>query len=138
MSLFNQFIPNQTPRFASRDQNNGTAPAEFTVKPAYSISETPEAWSLTVQLPGVARDGLELTAEENLITIRGRRSWKLPEGWTQLYRESLDAPYQLVLEHGGNVDVEKIQAELKDGVLQATLPKTEAVKPRKIVINQAA
>ena len=137
MSLFNQFIPSATRAFAGCDQNYGaSAPdAEFTVKPAYEIDETPEAWSLNVQLPGVARENLEFTAEENLITIRGQRTWRQPEAWTALYRESGDAPYQLVLEHANNVAVEKIHAELKDGVLRVTLPKTEAVKPRKIGVN---
>jgi HSP20 family molecular chaperone IbpA len=137
MSIFNQFVRNPAEPSGCAGQNNGDAAreAEFTVKPVHEIKETPEAWSLTVQLPGVARDSLEISAEENVITFRGRRSWRQPETWTSLYRESADAPYLLVLQHGNNVDVEKIQADLKDGILTVSLPKTEAVKPRKIVIN---
>jgi HSP20 family protein len=133
MSIFSQIIP----ALSRRDQPDGEVAREneFTLKPAYEVSETPEAWGLTVQLPGVAREGLDFTAEENLITIRGRRIWRQPEAWTALYRESVDAPFELVLEHGNVVDVDKIHAELKDGVLRVSLPKTEAVKPRKIAIN---
>ena len=133
MSLFNQFIPNLTRSFTGTE-TNGTE-AEATVKPSHQIVESADGWNLTVQLPGVSRENLEFSAEDNLITIRGLRTWQKPGSWTELHRESSDATFQLVLEHSNNVDVEKIKAELKDGVLQVTLPKTEAVKPRKIAIN---
>ena len=134
MNLFNQIAPRLS-RAGRRDEQNGSSEPEFTVKPAYEIKETDEAWGLTAHLPGVAKDGLELTAEEGQITIRGRRGWQAPAGWTSVYRESVDAPYELVLEHDNSVDVEKIHAELKDGVLRISLPKAEAVKPRKIAVN---
>jgi len=137
MNLFNQIVPRLSRSVGRRDQDGGgtAAESEFTVKPAYEVKETAEAFGLTVHLPGVDRDGLDLTAEEGLLTVRGRRGWKAPEGWTAVYRESVDAPYELTLEHDNTVDVEKIHAELKDGVLRISLPKAEAVKPRKIAIN---
>ena len=136
-AFFNQIVPR-----LARTLNREAAPAngaatenEFTVKPAYEIKETPEAWGLTVQLPGVSKEGLEITAEDSLVTIRARRSWRQPEGWTALYRESVDAPYLLTLEHDNTVNADGIHAELKDGVLRVSLPKAEAAKPRKIAIN---
>ena len=116
MSIFNQFIPRLS-RSLDRAQASGTSQPEFTVKPAYRISETPEAWSLTAHLPGVTKEGLEVTAEEGFVSIRGSRVWQKPEGWTSLYRESYDSPYELTLEHDNTVEAGKIQAELKDGVL---------------------
>jgi HSP20 family molecular chaperone IbpA len=109
--------------------------AEPTLKPQYEVKETPEAWGLTVYLPGVAREGLELTAEEGLIPIRGRRHWKAPAGWTTVYRESVEAAFELALSHDNTIDVTKIHAELHDGVLRVSLPKAEAIKPRKIAVN---
>jgi HSP20 family molecular chaperone IbpA len=136
MSLLNTFIPalNRTPETRNRDQHR---PADLgqTVKPAYEIKETPEAWGLTIYLPGVAKDGLELTAEEGEFRVVGRRNWKQPEGWTSLYRESADLPFELVLAHDNTVDVDKIAAELREGVLRVSLPKHEAIKPRKIAVN---
>lgn len=133
MNLFNQLIPRLSRR--QSEGQPGAATAEFAVKPAYEIKENEDAWGLTVHLPGVAKDGLELTAEEGVVTIRGQRAWRRPDGWTTVWRESADAPFELVLEHDNTVDVEKIHAELKDGVLRVSLPKAEAVKPRKIAIN---
>lgn len=136
MNLFNQIVPRLS-RSIDRRDNRATAGTEneFSLKPAYQLKENDEAWGLTVQLPGVEKSGLELTAEEGVIRITGRRGWKMPEGWTQLYRESIEAPFELVLEHDNSVDVEKIHAELKEGVLRVSLPKAEAVKPRKIAVN---
>lgn len=109
--------------------------SEPTVRPAYEVKETPEAWGLTAYLPGVAKDGLEIAAEEGLITIRGRRQWKVPAGWTTVYRESSEAAFELALSHDNTINVEKIHAELKDGVLRVSLPKSEAIKPRKIAVS---
>jgi HSP20 family protein len=137
MSILNQIVPRLS-RSLARPQTPGEAAAtqpEFTVKPAYELTENKEAWGLTAHLPGVTKEGLELTAEEGRVTIRGRRVWSKPEGWTAVYRESVDAPYELVLEHDNTVDADKIHAELKDGVLRVSLPKAEAVKPRKITVN---
>jgi HSP20 family protein len=126
MSLLSTLIPNA----AAKD-------AEFsrTIQPAYEVHETPEAWGVTVHLPGVSKDGLELTAEEGQLRIIGRKAWQQPEGWTSLYRETAEAPFELVLTHDNGVNVEAIAAELGDGVLRVSLPKHEALKPRKIAVK---
>lgn len=134
MSLFNNLLPSFNPAASSCEGGCATETAQ-TVKPVYDVKETPEAYSLTVHLPGVAKDGLEITAEAGQVRIVGQRNWKQPEGWTSVYRESHDAAYELVLTHDNAVDADKVAAELRDGVLHVTLPKPEAVKPRKIAIN---
>lgn len=110
----------------------GSAP---TVRPYHEIRETDDAWGLTVHLPGVTKSDLTITDENGAITIRGERGWKQPSDWTTLYRESSDFAYELVLQHENAVDADKIHAELKDGVLRLSLPKSEARKPRKIAIE---
>ncbi|HTT55471.1 MAG TPA: Hsp20/alpha crystallin family protein [Opitutaceae bacterium] len=129
MSRLQNLVPPFARRSAARDAS------EATVRPWYEIKETPDAWGLTAYLPGVAKDGLEITAEEGVITVRGRRQWKAPAGWTALYRESPESAYELALTHDNTIDVEKIHAELVDGVLRASLPKAEAIKPRKIAVS---
>jgi HSP20 family protein len=136
MNLFNQIAPRLSRSLArSQTDRSAGAEAEFAIKPAYELTENDEAWGLTVQLPGVTKDGLDLTAEEGRVTIKGRRAWKKPEGWTSVYRESVEAPFELALEHDNTVDADKIHAELKDGVLRVSLPKAEAIKPRKITVS---
>jgi HSP20 family protein len=134
MSLMNSIIPsfNRTPA-----RNGGSARSDLgpTVKPLYEVRETDDAYGVTVYLPGVTKDTLEITAEAGEFRIVGRRAWKQPEGWTALYRESADAPYELSLAHDNAIDADKIAAELRDGVLRVSLPKAEAIKPRKISVS---
>lgn len=133
MSLFNTIIPTFNRPPARRDAA-ATAGTQ-TVQPAYEVKENADAYGLTVQLPGVTKEGLELTVEEGAFIVRGTRAWKQPEGWTALYRESVDVPFELVLTHDNTIDADKVHAELKDGVLRVSLPKIEAVKPRKIAVS---
>lgn len=134
MSLFTSIIPslNRTPSVASDGPSAATKPA---LKPAYEIQETPEAYRLAVYLPGVTRDGLELTIESDGVRIAGRRTWTQPAGWTALHRETADISYELVLTHDNAINADAVTAELRDGVLHVSLPKHEALKPRKITVS---
>ncbi len=132
MSLLNTLFPSTTRTPATTTTTAETAPA---IRPAYDVKETADAFAVTVYLPGVAKDGVDITAEENQVRITGRRAFAAPEGWTPLYRETRQAGFELVLTHDNVLDADKIAAELRDGVLHVTLPKAEAVKPRKIAIN---
>ncbi len=135
MSLLNTLIPSlsRTPA-ATTNAEQSSADLGQTLRPSYTVNETAEAYAVTVQLPGVAKDGLEITAEDGQVRIVGRRAWKQPAGWTALHRESADAAYELVLTHDNSIDVEKVVAELTDGVLRISFPKAETVKPRKITV----
>lgn len=135
MPLKNTLTPNRN-RTLARDEHpassNDLGP---TVKPLYDVKETDDAYGLTVFLPGVTKDTLEITAEAGEFRIVGRRAWKQPEGWTSLYRESADVPFALLLGHENAIDADRIAAELRDGVLRVSLPKAESIKPRKIAVN---
>ena len=137
MSLISSLIPGFTttaPRSAASGVSGGPAASEPTVAPRYEVAETPEAYGLTVELPGVAKDGLELSVDHEQIRVLGRRAWRKPDTWNALHRESRDAAFELVLEHGRSIDADKVHAELRDGVLRVSLPKAEALKPRKISV----
>jgi HSP20 family molecular chaperone IbpA len=133
MTLLNSLIPafGRSPVRREAPARTG-APG---VRPAYDIRETDEAWGLTVHLPGVAKAGLSITDEDGTLTIRGERAWAQPAGWTSLYRETRDLPFELRLQHDNGFDADKVRAELKDGVLRLSLPKTEARKPRRIEVS---
>lgn len=130
MSFLTSLVPSLNR--APSDKLSDSAP---TIRPYHEIKETDDAWGVIVHLPGVTKSDLTITDENGAITIRGERNWKQPSGWTALYRESSDLAYELVLQHENAVDGDKIHAELKDGVLRVSLPKSEARKPRKIAIE---
>ncbi len=134
MSLYNTLIPSLSRPLATATESR-SADLVHSVKPAYEITETTDAFGVTVQLPGVAKSDLEITVEETEVRIVGRRSWKQPEGWTALHRETVDAPFELILAHENAIDTDKIVAELRDGLLRVSLPKHEAIKPRKIAVS---
>jgi len=130
MSLINPVTP-----LVRREREGVIQPEGPVQKPVYQVNETDEAYRLVVQLPGVDKKGLEVTSDNGEIRIVGQRAWKRPEGWTTLHCESDDSTYELVLTHDNVVNHDKIVAELLDGVLTVTLPKAEAIKPRKITIK---
>lgn len=133
MSFFSQLLPLQSVRPASR-----TTPAEgekdYSI-PAYEVKESPEAFGLEVFLPGVAKDGVEIAVDQGQLVLTGRANWKAPEGWTEIFRESVATDFRLRLDLNDAVNVDKINAELEHGVLRVTLPKAEALKPRRIDVN---
>lgn len=133
MSLLNPTIPSRQRATTSCETSSSSCVAAR--KPIYQVSESDEAYRLTVNLPGVAKDGLEITADADELRIVGIRAWKQPEGWTSLHRETTAANYELVLTHDNALNSDKITAELREGVLHVTLPKAEAIKPRKITVG---
>ncbi len=135
MSLLTNILPGLNRTSAAACGDNCVTENTQTVRPAYKVNETTDAYRVAVQLPGVAKDGLEITAEDSQVRIVGRRAWKTPEGWTSLYRETANTAYELVLTHDNAIDAEKIGAELRDGVLNVRLPKSEVAKPRKIAVS---
>lgn len=132
MSFINNLLPTLRREPVTRcDSEHSAGPVQ---KPAYRVREGEDAYTLTVQLPGVVKSGVDITADDGEIRISGRRDWQRPEGWTTLHRESVDAAYELVLTHDNAIDADKVSAELHDGVLTVTVPKAEAIKPRRITV----
>ncbi len=104
------------------------------VSPEVNIFETKEGYLLEAEMPGVSREGLEITLEGNEMTILGHRQGFVPPG-EAVFRESGDADYRRVFELDPAIDTTKISAKMDQGVLTLTLPKSEKVKPRKITVD---
>lgn len=104
------------------------------VSPGVNIFETAEGYVLEAEMPGVGKEGLELTLEGGEITIVGHR--KPFETTAQpLFRESRQADYRRVFELDQAIDTEKISATMEQGILTLSLPKSERVKPRRINVE---
>jgi HSP20 family protein len=104
------------------------------ITPPANISFTENEYVVEMDMPGVDKEGLEVTVEGNELTIIGRRRTDLPED--QLcHCESPQADYRRVFELGPDVDTGKINAQMKQGVLIMRLPKSEKAKPKRIDVQ---
>ena len=108
--------------------------AEQFVTPVASVVEDGDAYLLKVEMPGVNKEGLEISVENNELTITGRRDLAQIEG-TLIHRESRTEDFRRVFELDPSIDTSKISARIDQGFLTLTLPKAEQVKPRKIAVS---
>ena len=108
--------------------------AEQFVTPVASVVEDGDVYLLRVEMPGVNKEGLEISVENNELTITGRRSLAQIEG-TLIHRESRPENFRRVFELDPSIDADKISAKVDQGLVTLTLPKAEHVKPRKITVS---
>ena len=103
--------------------------------PATDIQETPDALIVSVDMPGIPPDAVDITLERRLLTIRAHGRDHQPPGYRQVYREYINGDYERVFTLAEDIDRERIAATHKDGVLHLVLPKAEAAKARKIELK---
>ena len=104
------------------------------ITPPANISAIENEYLVEVDMPGVDKEGLEVTVEGNELTIIGRRKSDLPQG-EPCYCESPNADYRRVFELGPDVDTTRISAEMRQGVLKLRLPVSEKAKPKRIEVK---
>jgi HSP20 family protein len=114
-------------------QSTERAQPETFVSPEVNIFETHEGYTLEAEMPGVNKEGLEITVAGNEITIVGRRAGEAGSGEV-LFRERTTADFRRVFELDPAIDTSKINAKMNQGVLTLALPKSEEVKPRRIAV----
>jgi HSP20 family protein len=108
--------------------------AEQFITPPGSVREIGDGYTLEIEMPGVKKDGLEISVENNELTIIGRRSLPVVEG-TLIHRESRSENFRRMFEIDPSIDADKISAKIDQGLVMLTLPKAEHVKPRKITVS---
>ena len=116
------------------NRENERGQSEQFITPSGSVVEAGDGYTLEVEMPGVNKDGLEISVENNELTIVGRRSRPGLEG-KLIHRESRPENYRRTFELDPSIDADKIGAKIDQGVITLTLPKAEHVKPRKIAVS---
>ena len=127
-------MANQLVRENNGQATNGRRDNERFLTPPASVSETADGYQLELEMPGVSKEGLEISIENNELSIVGRRSNPSVEG-TLIHRESRPNNYRRTFEIDPAIDREKISARMNQGIVTLTLPKAEEVKPRKIKVS---
>jgi HSP20 family protein len=86
-------------------------------------------------LPGVATDSIDLTVEQNVLTVRAERPRAISEDTEMIVNERLTGTFTRQLFLGETLDADHIQADYTAGVLTLTIPVHEAAKPRKLSVT---
>jgi HSP20 family protein len=103
--------------------------------PVSDIFETDHALNVVLEMPGVAKENVEIGIDNDVLKISGRIDIAKYEGLQPVYTEYNIGNYSRSFQLSNKVDQDGIKAELKDGVMTLVLPKSEKAKPRRISVN---
>jgi HSP20 family protein len=131
---------NDTQEVAKRppDEVQHQSPArkpEHALIPAADIFEDADGISVVLDMPGVSKDRLHVKAEGNGLIVEGDAEIPMPEGMEAVYADVHAAHYRRSFGLTSELDAERIEAGLKDGVLTLRIPKRAELKPRRIEIQ---
>ena len=113
--------------------------AELEAGPRMDVRDAKDAFEISLEVPGMTRDQVEITVDDGILTIKGEKKaetertdgeYRISERTYGAFERSIALP--------SNVDAEKLAATLKDGVLKLTAPKDGQVKAKTIAIQPAA
>jgi len=105
--------------------------------PALNLSEDHDRLLVEAEVPGLRMSGLEILIQGNELTIKGRRTPMEGENLVYHRRERGAGEFTRFLTLPIEVDAERVEATLKDGVLTIVMPKAETARARKIAVKTA-
>jgi HSP20 family protein len=104
--------------------------------PPIDVYETEDRYVVTAEVPGVAREAIDLAVQDNRLTVRGKRAGDLAEHASQHFHqvERGHGSFERTFQFADPVQIDQISADLRDGVLTIMLPKA-ASPPRRIQVR---
>jgi HSP20 family protein len=114
---------------------DGFLPAVFRNQPPVNVWEEQEALKVEMELPGVKIEHLDISVAGNELSIKVDRPDVAQEGVTYHRRERPVGSFSRIVRLPVEVDADRVEADLRDGVLTIVLPKAECAKPRKINVT---
>src|SRR5689334_15584849 len=135
-------MPDDTREVTTREQTNptnagqpGRQEEEFFIRPAVDIFEDANGITVQAEMPGVSKDRLNVQADRNGLVIEGTAAIDLPQGMEALYADVRSTRYRRNFVLSGELETERIEANLKDGLLTLRIPKRAELRPRKIEVR---
>ena len=125
-------------RTLSRLLGEAAAPAteEGVWLPAVDIRETDDALIVEAELPGIERKDVKVDIKDGVLTISGERKYEKETEEENIHRmERVYGRFSRSFSLPNNVDVDKVEAKLKNGVLTVRLPKKETARARTVEIK---
>ncbi len=90
---------------------------------------------LKVELPGISKDGVELSVSGDSVLVRASREVEVPEGYSAHRRERTSYQFEHAWKLPVSVEAQKAEAQLHDGVLTVTMPKSPNALPKQVVVT---
>lgn len=103
--------------------------------PQTDIVEKDDSLLVSMDMPGVKKENVSVKLENNILEVEGQIDYSPYENLTPIYTEYNIGHYARRFTVSNVINTEKIEANLKDGVLSLTLPKTPKVQPRQIAVK---
>lgn len=110
-------------------------PRGLTAGRGLHVREEGEQYVVNADLPGLSAEDLELEVTGRQLSVRGRRALKVPEGFQLKHRERSAWSFDRTLSLPEDVDPDRVEATLRDGVLEIRLPRVPEVTPRRISVS---
>ncbi len=112
------------------------AAGECSWAPRVDVRELDDRYVVQADLPGVSKDEIEVTLENDVLTISGERKLDEVKNGDRVHRhERFHGKFTRSMTFPGDVDADAVKAGFKDGVLQVEIEKSEVLKPRRIEIS---
>ena len=128
---------NGSPQAASNHAAQRMQTQETPIRPAVDIWEDKDGITLCADMPGVSKDRLDLRMDGNNLIVEGQVHLELSQKAEALYADVRSNLYRRSFALSGELETEKIEASLKDGVLTVHIPKRAELRPRKIEVKAA-
>jgi HSP20 family protein len=110
-------------------------PSELVIRTPVDIFENSDSLMLIADMPGVSKDRLDVRVDGTTLVVQGRMQFDLPEKAVALHADVRAALYRRSFVLSRELDTEKTEANLKDGVLTVQIPKRASLRPRKIEVQ---
>lgn len=136
-ALMRPWLANPLAGLAFPSLSGTLVPEAGTPFPALNAWADDKALHLEAELPGVPAASLELTVEGDELTLAGERPDLVEAGVTEHRRERTTGRFSRIVRLPFGVEAARVEANLKDGVLEVTLPRAEAERPRRIEVQPA-
>jgi len=125
---------------AAAPQASGPVPqraqsAEAPIRPPVDVWEDKDGIVLCADMPGVSKDRLNLRIDGNNLIVEGQVQLELLKNAQALYADVRSSLYRRSFSLSGELEIGKIEASLKDGVLTVRIPKRAELRPRKIEVQ---
>lgn len=130
-SKWNELVPGKKQELESKEES--TLQAKF-YKPETDILETEQELLVTMDMPGVAKDAVEIKVEKNTLQVEGRIDLKRYETLKAQYAEYNLGHFSRSFQLSSEINQDRISAKMDQGVLTLTLPKAEQAKPKQIAV----